>query len=136
MTLRYFRPAMKRWLAALLLGTYLCSATDLHELFKLPALFTHFAEDLGERPNEDFFCFLADHYLDGTHHEAEEHEDHSDLPFQNHQDCTSHSVQVIIPVTCGDVVVSVPSSPTEPRALDASSYSFLLSRDVWQPPKA
>ena len=127
---------MNRWLVIVLLSTYLCSATELQQLFKLPALFAHFAEDLGERPDEGFLCFLADHYFDGTHREVEEQEDNSDLPFHNHQDCTSHSAQVIIPATCGDVVVVVPSSPAEPHALDASAYSFLLSRDVWQPPKA
>ncbi|MEO8069004.1 MAG: hypothetical protein ABI599_15010 [Flavobacteriales bacterium] len=127
---------MNRWLAILFMSTYLCSATELHQLFKLPALFAHFAEDLGERPNEGFMCFLADHYFDGMHREAEGHEDHGDLPFHNQQDCTSHSLQVIAPSLYGELVVNIPSSPAEPHALDASSYSFLLSRDVWQPPKA
>ncbi len=126
---------MKRWLAILLLGTYLCSATELHQLLKLPALVGHYMEHAEADNDETFPCFLADHYLSGEHHDADEDHDHN-LPFSCHHDCTSHSLQVASPTPFGEVVYNVPSSPTEPHALDASSYSFLLSRDVWQPPKA
>ena len=126
---------MKRWLALLLLGTYLCSATELHQLIKLPGLVGHYLEHAEADGEETFLCFLADHYLHGEHEEADEDHDHT-LPFNCHHDCTSHAFQVAWPAAIGELVLNVPSSPTEPHALDASSYSFLLSRDVWQPPKA
>ncbi|MBK7385132.1 MAG: hypothetical protein IPI81_17645 [Flavobacteriales bacterium] len=127
---------MRHWLAILILGTYLCSVTELHQLFKIPALFSHYSEDVQERPDEGFFCFLADHYFEGTHHEAEDQEDHGDLPFHGHHDCTSHSVQIGSIEPNGITVIHMAITPSEQPLLDDASYSFLLSRDVWQPPKA
>lgn len=127
---------MRHWLAFLVLGTYLCSVTELHQLFKVPALFEHYAEDLGDRPDESFLCFLADHYFEGTHHDAEDQEDHGDLPFSNHQDCTSHALQIVCPLPGGIAASTLAFTPSEQPLLDDASYSFLLSRDVWQPPKA
>ncbi len=57
---------MRHWLAILILGTYLCSVTELHQLFKIPALFSHYSEDVQERPDEGFFCFLAEGELKVT----------------------------------------------------------------------
>lgn len=127
---------MRHWFAILVLGTYVCSVTELHQLFKVPALFAHYAEDLDERPDESFLCFLADHYFEGTHHEAEDQEEHGTLPFHGHQDCTSHSLQINSIVPTGMTLVQVAITPSEQPLLDDASYSFLLSRDVWQPPKA
>ena len=125
---------MNRWFAILLLGTYLCSTTELHQLLKLPGLIDHYTEHAEADNDETFLCFLADHYFNGEHHDGDEH--HHELPFNCHHDCTSHSLQVASPVPFGTLVVSVPTSLSEPPVLDDASYSFLLSRDVWQPPKA
>ncbi|MBL0128837.1 MAG: hypothetical protein IPP83_15585 [Flavobacteriales bacterium] len=127
---------MRHWIAILVLGTYLCSVTELHQLFKAPALFEHYAEDLGDRPDESFLCFLADHYFEGAHHDAEGHEDHGDLPFHGDHDCTMHSVQISSLVGNGITLIQVAITSSEQPLLDDASYSFLLSRDVWQPPKA
>ena len=126
---------MRQLFVMLILGSYLCSTTELHELFKLPALYGHFHEHAKLDSGETFLCFLADHYLYGEHHDDSEEHGHG-LPFHYHHDCASHALQVASPVSAGALVFSVPSSPAEAHALDGASYSFLVSRDVWQPPKA
>ena len=84
---------MYRWLALFLLGSYVCSVTELHQLIKLPGLIEHFVEHAQQDENETFLCFLADHYLTGSHqHEDNGHD--SELPFHGDHDCATHTVQI------------------------------------------
>ena len=126
---------MYRWLALFLLGSYVCSVTELHELIKLPGLIEHFVEHAQQDENETFLCFLADHYLTGSHqHEDNGHD--SELPFHGEHDLASHPVQVAVPMPPIAELFTCITSITDPPVIDDASYSFLLSTDVWQPPKA
>ena len=126
---------MFRLLAILSLCTYIGASTELCQLLKLPGLFSHYVEHTETDPDETFLCFLTDHYLNGEHHsEGEEHE--HGIPFGCHHDCVAHALQLVAPVPYYAVVYSIQSPVSEPPVLDDASYSFLLSKDVWQPPKA
>ena len=126
---------MYRWLVILLLSSYVCSVTELHQLIKLPGLFAHFAEHAEEDENETILCFLADHYLTGSHqHEDSAHD--SELPFHGENDYAAHTIQIAVPMPPIAELISCTASITDPPVIDDASYSFLLSTDVWQPPKA
>ncbi|MBP6311413.1 MAG: hypothetical protein WAR83_09580 [Flavobacteriales bacterium] len=125
---------MFRWLVILILGSYICSITELHQLIKLPGLIEHFVEHAQQDENETFLCFLADHYLTGSHqHEDNGHD--SELPFHGDHDCATHTVQIAVPVPQSPAEITIALITSEPPVLDDTAYSFLLSNDVWQPPK-
>ncbi|MBK7298202.1 MAG: hypothetical protein IPI91_16905 [Flavobacteriales bacterium] len=126
---------MYRWLVIVLLGSYVCSITELHQLIKLPGLIAHYVEHAQEDADETILCFLADHYLSGSH-KLQDSGHGSELPFHGDHDCTSHTVQIAVPMPPNTPVFTCSVSIPDPPVIDDMSYSFLLSDDVWQPPKA
>ena len=125
---------MRRWIAILLLGSYLFFGTELHQFLKVPTLIDHFQAHQKSDPAETFLGFLVDHYLNSADTNAEEGGDHG-LPFTCHHDCTAHSFQVFSAERSTALVLSSAMPCSEPHALEDPSYSFQSSRDVWQPPK-
>ncbi|HRH71023.1 MAG TPA: hypothetical protein PLB89_16085 [Flavobacteriales bacterium] len=70
----YLRIALLIWLQANLLGP---------DLFKMPLLLAHYYEHLEENSDLGFNAFLALHYADPAHEEAD-HTGHENLPFHHH----------------------------------------------------
>ena len=80
-------PPMKRqWIRrlgfGLLLGVYLAGSTPLSELFKLPALVSHFIEHRRADPSISIVHFIVLHYFSGNIHDAD-HDRDMQLPFKS-----------------------------------------------------
>lgn len=72
---------------------FLCSATELHELMRLPALVAHYNEHRSKDDNLSFIDFLKIHYT-GNHPKDNDNSEDDKLPF-NSGDAIQH---VDIPV--------------------------------------
>jgi hypothetical protein len=69
---------LKRFLAISLLGMYLTSFTEVHELFRLPLLLEHFAEHKTQVDDMSFVEFLVMHYKTDVAHDDHDNQ----LPFK------------------------------------------------------
>jgi hypothetical protein len=66
----------------LFLSTYLLTATELNELFKLPLLVEHFVQHNEGNKHINFWDFLCEHYSNNTVKDADYDEDMK-LPFKS-----------------------------------------------------
>lgn len=110
---------------------YLLVATEVHELFRLPVLFSHYTEHAGESPGLGFWEFIGKHYLEQEPHSG----DHEDLPFSGQHlpafpfvtDQCHPAMPVIAAVMLHeDLLVPHP----------VMSSGILVPSDIWQPPRA
>lgn len=125
---------MRRSVIFLMLLAYLCSATELRELLKLPVLLEHFVEHKGRNSSLDFFDFLSVHYLNVEKHgNADAHDDA--LPFKTHENCHAISMQAAaLPVQKIDL--NYPETIIKKDfPVNKSSDYFAYSVLIWQPPK-
>jgi hypothetical protein len=125
---------LRKTIVISILGVYLLSATELHQLVKLPFLVHHYVEHK-EKYNQSLAEFLHLHY--STHHENENDYKDTRLPFKSHENC--------VVITLSPFFVSSPSSfsfnvfsselKSYPLYSDNFSSSAFLS-SIWQPPKS
>jgi hypothetical protein len=114
---------------------YLFSATEAHQLLKLPVIFQHYAEHKIEDKNISFFRFLDMHYMHGSPKDKDYERD-MQLPFKTTGDCISSLVPAFIPLmvqlsATKSVEISENKILVHQDQFTASSY--LAS--IWQPPK-
>ena len=64
------------------LSTYLLTATELNELFKLPLLVDHFVQHNEGNKHVNFWDFLCDHYSTNTIKDTD-YEEYMKLPFKS-----------------------------------------------------
>jgi hypothetical protein len=125
---------MKPWIAVLLLGTYLLTCTELHQLLKLPALFAHFTEHCAQDSDESFVGFLGEHYFGGRHHGPIDQHD-QELPFHGDHTCAAQSPQLSTPTVVSvhlciaRCIVDV-AAPGDDRLPSSQPRT-----DIWQPPR-
>ena len=62
---------LKNLIAIFLLVTYLFSATELHQVLKLPVIFQHFAEHKKQNKQLTLLEFLDIHYMHGSPMDAD-----------------------------------------------------------------
>lgn len=72
---------LKNLIAIFLLATYLFSATELHQVLKLPVIFQHFAEHKKQNKQLTLLEFLDIHYMHGSPMDAD-HDRDMKLPFK------------------------------------------------------
>jgi len=126
---------MQKSIAILLLSVVLLgSLMDLHDLAKLPRLIEHYQEHRNKSPEVGFIGFLNLHYgSEADHHDQEEHQKHTGLPFKS-SDCTfTHTVTVLTFVKAPDC------SPQLSAVTYSNFYQSIFyqefSQSIWQPPK-
>jgi len=105
--------------------------SDMEEVFKLPALLKHYQEHKQRAPKEDFnfFDFLALHYLDANHSNAEEH----DLPLYQHE-C---SASVFIMPSFADFTIRVSDfTDIKYSNLFHFNYFYQYTGFLLQPPRS
>lgn len=118
-----------------LLLIYLLSLGNIHQLAKVPLLFSHYSEHASDNNTLSFLEFLHMHYAD--HHQKDTHDDTDDeLPFKSHSDCIGH---LMAPAYFEDRSKMIPE-PEERSSADHLFFSDLnLSTGmrglIWQPPK-
>lgn len=111
----------------MLLGSLLPNG-DLHELAKVPALIEHYLEH-AERDGLSMADFIALHY---DNQEAQHKSEHQHLPFFQHS-CSAHVF------TINEHTIEIALLPVSVNKVEIQhqyTYSFLLSRSIFQPPRA
>ena len=72
---------MKKCLAFLLLGIYMLSFSEIHQLLKIPILIEHFTEHRSQDEGITLFAFLKMHYT-GIFEVDEDYQRDQQLPFR------------------------------------------------------
>ena len=124
---------LRRSIAILLLGVFLSTTMEAHQLLKLPALFEHLSEHRSDGPMS-WTKFLADHYFHKGDHADQRHQ-HHDLPFQGDNHCATQTIHSKLPegslVGC-NILNALDLGLI---AMDEGMPIRSGSSDVWQPPK-
>lgn len=110
------------------------SATELHQLTKLPFLIQHYFEHK-ENDNHSLLYFLHLHYSKGDVKDKD-YADDMKLPFKTYNGCVSANMISFFITTSYPFVIKEPTSSAELYTFyrdNFSSSAFLSS--IWQPPK-
>ncbi len=122
---------MRAWIAISFLSIYLLAHTEVHQLIKLPVLFSHY-QDHQQSHTISFLEFLSLHYA--SHHSGEDQQ-HENLPFQDNEFHIIQFTLMAIPEEVFEVKVSN-ASITQPVT---SHYQRFIptsgNKSIWQPPR-
>lgn len=117
----------------LLVFTILFASTELHELVRIPLLFSHFLEHTSKDQKMNFSEFINIHY---NHQHKEGHSDRDEnLPFKPHKYCITLS-ETISP-SFNQIIINRLTfliKKTYPIFSDINFSSADLA-SIWQPPK-
>lgn len=125
---------MKRLSAIFMLFVFLCAATEIHQLLKLPVLLHHYLEHRQLEKSISFVAFLKEHYVH-EHAQASQHH-HERLPFKS-QDCPGAHISVTDPLLVTFTTVREQVCTIRQTILykEPHHINSFISR-IWQPPKA
>jgi hypothetical protein len=126
---------LKKLTAILFFTVYLFSATEAHQLLKLPIIFQHYKEHKEEDKNISFLYFLNMHYMHGSPVDDDYDRD-MQLPFKSTGDCLSSASPCFVP-SVTDIPVIKAVVITKKKNI-AAQQSFLIApylSAIWQPPK-
>ncbi len=126
---------MRRITAYVFLLLYLFASTELHELVKVGAFISHYAEHRMEDKHLTLLDFINIHYFNGNVIDDDYAKD-MQLPFKT-ADCCQSGASYILPLPA---VIALPVlDPFHSGKLPRYDQSMLPSAhtaDIWQPPKA
>jgi hypothetical protein len=131
---------MKRWLLCYTIFSvlaYTLPASLTVSMLQIGNFFSHFHDHHGDPHDHNIFKFIASHYINGKHHDAD-HENHQNLPFHNHDNSTqTNSFQTLslLPQHLSYVAATglIHNSIIQTTPSSRITSSFL--GDIWQPPK-
>lgn len=117
-----------------MLFVFVFTNTEIHQVFKMPALIQHFSDHQQEDSYKTIFDFIVEHYSNAQHHATTE--GHGKLPFKNNDCGKIHGTVIFI-----SVVLHFKASPqmnqdkiyTLYKSINHTSFSL---NNIWQPPKA
>ncbi|ASU35326.1 hypothetical protein [Mucilaginibacter xinganensis] len=127
---------MKKLVAILFLTLYMLSATEAHQLLKLPAVFKHYAEHQKENKHISFLKFLNMHYMHGSPKDKDYRKD-MELPFKSADNCSASLSPTFINVVTQvfiSKVIDIPVSTTNTHREDFIPSAYISN--IWQPPKS
>lgn len=125
---------MRQTLSILFLLLYITAYTEVHQLLKLPVLFTHFTEHKGSEANLTFLDFVSMHYftdtVDGDYARDQQ------LPFKGN-DCLNNPAPIaMLPyLFSNNLTISFRLLSTK-TLFEVSQRTTDFHISVWQPPKA
>ena len=128
--------SLKKLIAILFLSIYVVSATELHELFKLPNLVAHFKEHQSEDKTTTLIDFLVQHYTSSDDGDGDKTKD-MQLPFKSNHDGGNITNTGFI--SFNNVQLAIKSAPIESEIYNTYSSDFISSAylsSIWQPPKS
>ena len=127
---------MRRFLALFLTFIYINSATELHELVKLPVLLTHYMHHKEENKNLSFESFINLHYSDKKA-DNNEQDNHQQLPFKSHPEMAFATSFIALLPSFEKLEIKVPNTQPEKEIIISQneSYSTAYLSNIWQPPK-
>lgn len=122
---------MFRLHAFILLIIYLSANTEMHQLYRLPALIDHVLQHRALDSERSIASILLEHYNSEASHDSEHH----DLPFSGH-DCKELGTNTFF-LSLFDIELNVnPEIQTTPVAFYTQVAGNHHSFSIWQPPKA
>ena len=126
---------MKRVTAIVLANLIIIgSLVDFHDVAKFAYLWQHYQQHKQKEQSFSFAEFISLHYGDqAEHHDKEEHDKHTDLPFKSDHCTYSHTI-VFTPNT-SSLTIQLPESKVVYFNNYQSIYSSEFSQSIWQPPK-
>jgi hypothetical protein len=136
---RYFYIVLKKTATIFFLAVYLLSATEIHQLFKLPVMFEHYKEHQQLNTDLGFIKYVYTHYMNNNLMDGDANDDDRDmeLPFKTSGACIS-SAPVFI-------MQDIPVELNVPQEY-AISKNYVTEKDfflptgflssIFQPPKA
>jgi hypothetical protein len=119
---------LKKWIAILLLCTYIFGATDAYQLLKIPALVNHYIQHKSGDRNITLMAFLKMHYEGGIKIDADFQKD-MQLPFKTHETECCISIATVLPAPIQPI-------QREYSILNDEVPAFTTPQGVFQPPKA
>ena len=124
---------LKKAVSYLLISSILIFQTELHELFKVPALIAHFIEHCQDEKDLSFCEFLHEHYCHEHFKCSHAQENDHELPFQ----CCDFTHLIITGVVSSPEQLSIPLF--ESHLTHVVSYAEQCvskpEMDIWQPPR-
>lgn len=126
---------MKKFIAIGFLAVFLLTATEAHQLLKLPYVFKHFVQHHKQNSHLSFVAFLDIHYLHGSPKDKDYEEDMK-LPFKSNDRCpVSQSVVFVLPAS---LIISTKPQESTPNSGSFYKDHFIQGRyfsGIWQPPQ-
>jgi hypothetical protein len=127
---------LKKLIAILFLSIYAVSATELHELFKLPNLIEHFTEHQSEDNTTSLIDFLLAHYTSLDDGDGDKTKD-MELPFKSNHNGFNISNTGLH--SFNNIQLAIKTTPIESKIYNTYSTDFISSAylsSIWQPPKS
>jgi hypothetical protein len=126
---------MKVFMAKFLLIMYLFSSTPLREFVKVPVLVSHYLYHMEVMPEMTMQRFFSMHYLEGTVHDEDFHQDQQ-LPFKT---VDFNTLPVFVLQSCKMFDTKLFSLENQKDSSNPSNYNFFLSeatrRGIFHPPQ-
>jgi hypothetical protein len=123
---------MQKRLAILFSFIFLLSATELHELARIPQLFTHFTHHRAKNPSITVGEFLQLHYQDNHPDDKDENEDRQ-LPFKSNYTCTSTEVTNVIFIQ-PESAIFIPLKK-QPKTFYREDVPIRQANSIFRPPR-
>ncbi len=122
---------MRKHAAIVFLILHFFTATELHQLMRMPLLLSHFTEDRQDTAL-NLWDFLALHYASESHQSQEPHES---LPFQGSCKISLLALWVEVPDLEGIALKDLHERVTEKNVLPGSILPSHAGQSIWQPPR-
>ena len=127
---------MKRAIAIAFLIVYVGYSTEMHEFLRMPVLVYHYFEHQHQSEvSLSLYSFIEHHYF--SHDVADgDHDDHKELPFQNHDGMLCNAMVVAtLPVQFIFVTCKPICRADAPHHSEVNFPLNYFSSDIWQPPR-
>ena len=126
---------VKKALLYIIFFAFCFSSTELHQLLKLPLLFSHFQEHKQREGNITFFSFLKAHYAESQNVNATEKGKHEQLPFKSDTDIATHNITFFQPIPSIQLPMAFHSYEMKKHTIHMNDYLASSLSSIWQPPK-
>jgi hypothetical protein len=136
---RYFYTVLKKTVTIFFLAVYLLSATEIHQLLKLPVMFEHYKEHRQLNTDLGFITYVYTHYMNSNLMDGDANDDDRDmeLPFKTSGACVSSAPVFIMQDTPAELVIPQQFAISKDYVTEKD---FLLPTGflstIFQPPKA
>ncbi|HWC52148.1 MAG TPA: hypothetical protein VG676_01090 [Chitinophagaceae bacterium] len=112
---------------------FISSSTELHQLLRLPVLFSHYQEHKQDDEKTGFADFIVFHYFNGDITDGDS--THDDLPFtENHAEALHITVAVLPADLAGESFILF--NPESAKGIyQPQLFPSSVLPAIWQPPK-
>jgi hypothetical protein len=125
---------MRQPTAILFLILHFLTATELHQLTRIPALLVHYKEHKADEASLNFFQYLSLHYGKALDNQDTKDE-HSHLPFQGTCEISLHALWISFPDTGEMLTAHFTPDKNTPSVLPVTFLPSNTGTSIWQPPK-